>query len=143
MGMGVTGMNLVENVQKNSVCAQVYRKMPTRGLLNRNSSKKGEHTINKISTPTLLLSAMAVIVIMVGHYLLTVTRHGVVSGLVHSEDRPCAIIGREIVHEGNVIYGVKVVKIYADRVEFEKNWMRWTQQVDERPNLAWPGMSLY
>ncbi len=110
--------------------------------MSRNLQKTGGRIINKISTPTLLLVAMAVIVVMAGHYILTAARPGMITGLVYSMERPSAIINRQIVHEGTVVYGVKVIKIYTDRVEFEKNWKRWTQEVDERPSLAWPTITL-
>ncbi|GAI29692.1 unnamed protein product, partial [marine sediment metagenome] len=36
----------------------------------------------------------------------------------------------KIVHEQDTINGVKVIKIYEDKVEFEKAGERWTQQVE-------------
>jgi hypothetical protein len=52
-----------------------------------------------------------------------------VSGIIYSEDKPSAILGGRIVHEGDTQYGVKIIKIYKDKVEFEKNGKRWFQQL--------------
>jgi hypothetical protein len=43
----------------------------------------------------------------------------IVKGILYSDDKPSAIIGTQIVHEGDKIYGVTVVKINKDSVEFE------------------------
>jgi len=53
---------------------------------------------------------------------------GAVKAIVNS-DRPCALIENRIVHEGDTINGIKVVKIEKGRVHFEKNGKRWTQGV--------------
>lgn len=61
---------------------------------------------------------------------------GLVTGLVYS-DKPSAIIDGEIVHEGDTIHGVKVLKIYRDKVEFVKNSNRWKQKVQQTPEAYW------
>jgi len=53
----------------------------------------------------------------------------IVKGIVYSEDNPSAIIGTEIVYEGDKVSGATVVKINKDSVEFEMNGKRWTQKV--------------
>ena len=53
----------------------------------------------------------------------------IVKGIVYSKDDPSAIIGNEIVHEGDKVSGATVVKINEDSVEFEMNGKRWTQKV--------------
>ena len=63
-----------------------------------------------------------------------------VTGITYAEEDPSAVVGYDIVHEGDTIRGVKVVKIYRDKVEFEKDGERWTQEVREKPNRAWPKM---
>ena len=60
-----------------------------------------------------------------------------VTGVLHSNDRPAAIIGYRIVHEGEVIRDVKVVKIHKDKVEFEKGDRRWTQTIQGAPTPYW------
>lgn len=62
---------------------------------------------------------------------------GVVVGIIFSENKSSATVGDLIVHDGNTIHGVKVVKIYKDRIEFEKNGKSWTQQIGDSPNPAW------
>jgi len=60
-----------------------------------------------------------------------------VTGILYSEDRPAAIIGYRIVHEGEVIHDVQVVKIHKDKVEFEKDGRRWTQTIQGAPTPYW------
>jgi hypothetical protein len=50
-------------------------------------------------------------------------------GILYSEDNPAAVIGTEVVYEGQEISGVRVVKINPDSVEFEKGDKRWTQEL--------------
>ncbi len=53
----------------------------------------------------------------------------IVKGILYTEDKASAVIGNQIVHEGEKIRGVTVVKISKDSVEFEMNGKRWTQKV--------------
>ena len=57
----------------------------------------------------------------------------VVSGILHSENNPTALVGIKLVHEGDAILGAKVLKIYRDKVEFEKDGFSWTQRIMEKP----------
>ena len=52
--------------------------------------------------------------------LLTANR-GMVSGIIYNADEPCAIVYGEVAHEGDKVNGYKVVKIYKDKVELEKD----------------------
>jgi hypothetical protein len=52
-----------------------------------------------------------------------------ISGIIYSHDRPAAILGGRIVHEGDSQYGVKIIKIHKDKVEFEENGKRWIQRL--------------
>lgn len=63
--------------------------------------------------------------------------HGIVTGIIYSSDRPAAAVDRKIVHEGDIIGGVKVVKIYRDRVVFGKRGSGWDQKVGEKPEVSW------
>jgi len=63
--------------------------------------------------------------------------HGVVTGIVYSEDKPSAIVDRKIVHEGDVIYGATVVKIYRDNVKFSRKSKNWEQKVQQPPESYW------
>jgi len=53
----------------------------------------------------------------------------VVKGIMYSEDSRSAVIGNQIVHEGERIRGATVVRISKDNVEFEMNGKKWTQAV--------------
>jgi hypothetical protein len=53
----------------------------------------------------------------------------IVKGIVYAEDQRSAIIGTEIVHEGDIVSGAVVVKINLDSVELERNAKRWVQKV--------------
>ena len=65
------------------------------------------------------------------------TKVGTVVGILHNAENPCALINRELVHEGDVIKDIKVVRIEKHEVEFEKNGQRWTQEILAKPNAAW------
>lgn len=67
----------------------------------------------------------------------TATKAGTVVGILYSEENSCALINRELVHEGDITNGVKVVKIDRCEVEFERNGKKWTQKVLANPNPAW------
>jgi hypothetical protein len=54
----------------------------------------------------------------------------VVTGILHSEDRPAAIVNTQIVHEGQPIAGAIVEKIDTDGVQFVGNGRRWKQTVN-------------
>ena len=52
-----------------------------------------------------------------------------VTGIICDEENPGAIVCDRVVHEGDTINGYKVVKIYEDKVEFEKNGKVVTRQL--------------
>jgi len=60
------------------------------------------------------------------------TEQLIVRSILHSDSKPSAVIGTQIVHEGDVILGATIIKIDKDGVEFEKEGKTWTQKV-ERP----------
>jgi len=62
---------------------------------------------------------------------------GLVTGIVYSADKPSAVIDRKIVHDGDVMYGTTVVKIYQDSVKFSKKSRNWEQKVQEPPKSYW------
>jgi len=62
---------------------------------------------------------------------------GVITGIVYAEENPSAIIDGKIVHEGDRIHNVKVVKIHRDKIEFEKKNKKWKQTVQEAPGAFW------
>jgi len=60
-----------------------------------------------------------------------------VTGILYSEDNPTALIGHQVVHEGDAVDGVSVIKVHKDKVEFANNGRRWTQAVGETPKTYW------
>jgi hypothetical protein len=53
-----------------------------------------------------------------------------VKGIVYSEDNPAAVVGTQLVHEGDIISDVTIVKINQDSVEFQINSKKWIQRVE-------------
>jgi hypothetical protein len=53
----------------------------------------------------------------------------IVKGIVYSEDNPSAVIGGQIVHQGDKILDVTITKINENSVEFEENGKKWMQNV--------------
>ena len=54
-----------------------------------------------------------------------------IKGILYSEDNPTAVIGKQIVHEGEQVAGANIVKIHKDSIEFEKGGKRWRQKIHE------------
>jgi len=63
---------------------------------------------------------------------------GTVTGILSSDGAPLAVIDGNVIKEGQIINGVKVVKIRPDRVEFRYAKKQWTQKVNESPPSNWP-----
>jgi hypothetical protein len=63
---------------------------------------------------------------------------GTVTGIIYSEETPLAVIDGKVLHEGQSIRGVKIIKINHDSVEFEHGDNRWSQKVNETPLPQWP-----
>jgi len=124
-------------------------------------------TAERKSTLSWLSAAVAVVAVVAGYYLYTegkttaahgtevkiiaargtkrktiaareLSPYGVITGIIYAEEKSSATINGKVVHEAETIDGVKVVKIYRDKVEFEENKNRWTQRVRQQPNHAWP-----
>lgn len=55
----------------------------------------------------------------------------VVRSIVYSEENASAMVSDRIVREGDMIDGYKVVKIYRDKVEFEKKGKIFTKHVNK------------
>ena len=56
---------------------------------------------------------------------------GWLTSIVYGEENASAMVSNRIVHEGDMVDGYKVVKIYRDKVEFEKNGKIFTKQVSK------------
>jgi len=53
----------------------------------------------------------------------------VVKGIVTSEDVRVAVVGTEMLKEGDTVQGATIIKINPNSVEFEKDGKRWIQEV--------------
>lgn len=62
-----------------------------------------------------------------------VTPRGVVRGIVHSADKPGVLIDGQVLHEGDAINGVLIVKIYPDQVGFGTANHTWLQKIGQNP----------
>ncbi len=54
---------------------------------------------------------------------------GLLASILYSARMSSVVIDGKILHEGETIHGVKVVKIHEDTVELAKNGERWQQKV--------------
>ena len=62
---------------------------------------------------------------------------GVVKGILFTGIDSTVMVDNQVLSEGEMIYGTKVVKIYPKKVEFEKDGLFWSQRICEHPNPAW------
>ena len=58
---------------------------------------------------------------------------GIVTGIVFCNNRGAALVAGEIVRENDEVLDVKVVRITAEFVEFEKQGNKWKQMVGQAP----------
>ena len=77
------------------------------------------------------------IVVISAYGLFGTPKYGVVNGILFSIEKPSAVLDGQIIKEGDVVYGAKVVKIHRATVEFEKNGKRWRQWVGGPPSRNW------
>jgi hypothetical protein len=52
-----------------------------------------------------------------------------VTGIMYYDENPAALVSGRVVYEGDVVEGCKVVKIYEDKVEFEKGGSHFTEKI--------------
>lgn len=64
-------------------------------------------------------------------------KKGTITGILYSSEKPAAMINTEIIYEGTVIDNIRVIRIDAEKVQFEKNGKRWTQAMHQKPDPAW------
>jgi hypothetical protein len=65
------------------------------------------------------------------------TKVGMVTGIIYSAEDSAVLLNGEIVCEGSVVRGVRIVKIHRNKVEFEKNGRVWYQGVMTKPDSDW------
>ncbi len=46
---------------------------------------------------------------------------GLVSGIMYSEDNPCVVIRGKVAYEGDEVDGYKILRIYNNEVELQKD----------------------
>jgi hypothetical protein len=59
-------------------------------------------------------------------------RGGLLASILYSAKNSSVVIDGVILHEGDMICGVKVVKIHEDTVELEKEGQKWQQKLGMR-----------
>ena len=64
-------------------------------------------------------------------------RKGLVRSIIYTINDSSVLIDDKIVKEGDKIYGTKIVKIYPNKIEFERNGKLWIQRTCQRPDPAW------
>lgn len=64
-------------------------------------------------------------------YLPTSTSKVIVTAIVYGDESASAVVSGSVVHEGDTVEGCKVVKIHADKVEFERKGKSFTKQVNQ------------
>ena len=62
---------------------------------------------------------------------------GKLVAILFSPQNPSVVIDDNILHTGDSLHGVKVIEIYPDSVEFEKNEKTWTQKLYQKPPAQW------
>jgi hypothetical protein len=62
---------------------------------------------------------------------------GTVEGILYASDGSTVVIDGQILKEGDNLYGVAIVRIHRDRVEFERDKTRWSQGIRESPHPEW------
>lgn len=60
----------------------------------------------------------------------------VVTGITYSEDVKLAVVGTEMLREGDTVQGATIITINPNSVEFEKDGKRWTQTVQGQDNSS-------
>ncbi|MHC4642961.1 MAG: thioredoxin domain-containing protein [Planctomycetota bacterium] len=125
----------------------------------KNEIKVQEHTVkknNKCLLYTAILIFAVVIMGSISYYfwpkiksLPSITKAAValnkdvsLTGIFYTKDDPdpMAIVNGKIVHEQDVIDGVKVLKIHQDKVEFEMGNRTWSQSMPTSQESAGSGL---
>ena len=84
-----------------------------------------------------ILALATGIVVISAYGLFGAPKHGVVNGILFSIENPSAVLDGQIIKEGDIVYGAKVVKIDRATVEFKRNGKRWKQWVGGPVSRHW------
>jgi thioredoxin 1 len=60
---------------------------------------------------------------------MVIKREVPLTGISYIEDNPVAIVDGKVVKEGDVINGVRILKIHRHEVDFQKSDRKWTQKM--------------
>lgn len=63
--------------------------------------------------------------------------YGLISSILYSGVDTIVVIDGEIMREGDMLYGIQIVKILRNEVEFSKDRRRWKQRLGESPSGIW------
>jgi len=63
--------------------------------------------------------------------------YGLISSILYSGVDTIVVIDGEIMREGDMLYGIQIVKILRNEVEFSKGRKRWKQRLGESPSNIW------
>lgn len=63
--------------------------------------------------------------------------YGLISSILYSGVDTIVVIDGEIMREGDMLYGIQIVKILRNEVEFSKDRRRWKQRLGESPPGIW------
>jgi len=88
----------------------------------------------------IIIQLLAVTTVILGAMLFVrapTPSRGVVKGILYSDESPAVIIDGQLLQQGDTIYGVRIARVYRDKVQFEKNGKRWQQRLGQRPDEAW------
>jgi septal ring factor EnvC (AmiA/AmiB activator) len=67
----------------------------------------------------------------------TAATRGKLVAILFSPQNPSVVIDDNILHTGDSLHGVKVIRIYPDYVELAKNEKTWTQKLYQPPPAQW------
>ena len=62
---------------------------------------------------------------------------GKLVAILYSPQNPSVVIDDNILHTGDTLHGVKVIRIHPDHVEFAKKEKTWTQKLYQQPPAQW------
>lgn len=63
--------------------------------------------------------------------------YGLISSILYSGVDTIAVVDGEIMREGDTLYGIRIVKILRNEIEFAKDRRRWSQRLGESPPAIW------
>jgi thioredoxin 1 len=125
----------------------------------KNEINVQEHTVKK-NNKCLLYAAISILAVVilgsVSYYFwprikslpamtkaaVTLNKDVSLTGIFYTKDDPdpMAIVDGNIVRQGDVIDGVRVLKIHKDKVEFERNGQTWSQSIPTSQESAGSGL---